>query len=196
MIPRVIHMIWMPGLDEMPENYRRCFDSWEPNNPGWKIVLWDRSMLQWIHNRWVFDEVEHPSVQSDVIRFELVLRFGGVYVDCDMECVRPIAGLIEGMDAFASMRNNRSMEPSGFGATHGHPWILDVLEEIMERRGKVGFNRGLDIDYPFATATAWHLEVDILPHGRLQGTRHGDRPEAYAYHHRFADWQKEETKCP
>lgn len=187
MIPRVLHFIWMQGLDDMPDKYRRCFESWELNNPGWRVVLWDRDKLRWVHSSWVWD-VDSPTVQSDVIRMELVLRFGGVYLDCDMECVRPISGLVEGMDAFVSRRDERTFESTGFGATHGHPWMMDTVIALNDVRDRI--REGLDIDAPFAVAKTQHPEVSVLSHRLLNGTRHGDRPEAYAYHHRFALWRE------
>ncbi len=187
MIPKVLHFVWMPGLDAMPDRYRRCFESWAPLHPDWKIKLWSRDELFWIHNSWVWDRGLHPSVETDVARFEIVLRYGGVYFDCDQECLRPIDSLLPGLGAFASMRDDRHLDAAGFGATHGHPWLLDVVEEVDRYSGAI--RDGLDIDGPFKRATARHIEVDVMPDVVLHGRADERRIESYVVHHRFSEWR-------
>lgn len=45
MIPKKIHFIWVQGYDAMPDDYKRCVDSWAPKNPGSEHV-W---MAAWLN---------------------------------------------------------------------------------------------------------------------------------------------------
>lgn len=189
MIPRVMHFIWMQGADAMPADYRRCYESWAPEHPGWAIRLWSRDDLFWLHNAWVWDDGVRPIVQADVARFEIVLRYGGVYLDCDQECLHPIDGLVGDVGAFVSRRDDRNLESAGFGATHGHPWLLDVVEEIDRYSGAI--RDGLDIDRPLRRATARHPELLVLEPAVLHGELgEGDlNLMSYANHRRFSNWR-------
>ena len=51
----------------------------------------------------VYERLRKPTERSDIIRLEVLFRFGGVYVDTDVECLRPIDPLLrEGADFFAA----------------------------------------------------------------------------------------------
>lgn len=189
MIPRVMHFMWLQGLDAMPDKYRRCYESWAPMHPGWSVRLWTADDLFWIHNAWVWDDRVRTIVRADVARFEVVLRYGGVYLDCDQECVRPIDDLVLYRDAFASMRDDRSLAPAGFGATHGHPWMLRVVEELD--RSRCTLRDGLDVDAPFGRVTwSQRPQVDVLPAPFLNARRSDlEDVNTRAYHHVFSDWR-------
>ena len=73
MIPKILHFIWMQGLGAMPRDYRRCYDSWAPKHPKWEIRLWSRESIPPLKNSLVC-EIDNPTVQCEIARFELVLR--------------------------------------------------------------------------------------------------------------------------
>jgi hypothetical protein len=195
MIPKILHFIWIQGLAAMPPEYRRCFDSWAPKHPGWKIKLWDREMLVDFRNAWVLD-VPNPTVQCEVLRFETVLKDGGIFLDADVECLRPIDGLVEGLDAFVSMRNRKTLENNGFGAEAGHPWLDGVIGEVAQYEGKL--SQVLGIDKPFREATELYPDLIRLPWYRLHmGVSDQDQlriDEAYAIHHRFSPWMADDVR--
>jgi mannosyltransferase OCH1-like enzyme len=42
-----------------------------------------------------FDRASNFGEKSDIWRYEILFRLGGVYVDTDFECVRPFDSLLE-----------------------------------------------------------------------------------------------------
>ena len=129
MIPKLIHIIWMQGVATMPTHYLNCCQSWEKHHKGWDVKVWAKETLLTLQNAWVLD-IDDPTLQSDVARFEIVKKFGGVYVDCDMLCLKPIDPLIASCDAFISKRSRDMLASSSFGATKEHPWLVDVVDGI------------------------------------------------------------------
>jgi len=195
-IPKILHFIWMQGLDQMPKRYRLCFDTWAPQHPDWEIRLWSRYELPALENEWVF-QVDNPTVQSDVARIELVHKFGGIYLDCDMQCRRPLDTLLEGKRAFTSMRNLDPEwdENAGFGAEPGHPWLACAIKKVQEARARI--NRVLDIDGPWRLARESFPDVPRLPYTTLNISP-DDLPglveRAYAIHHRLSVWMRTDER--
>jgi mannosyltransferase OCH1-like enzyme len=92
-IPKIIHQIWL-GSD-LPFNYRKLCRSWETHHPGWKYKLWtdaDASKIK-ITRRDLYDQATNPGMKSDILRYEILRQYGGVYVDTDFVCIKPLDDL-------------------------------------------------------------------------------------------------------
>ena len=185
MIPKIIHLLWMQGINTMPTHYLGYCQSWERKHPKWEVRSWTFDDLPTLQNEWVLD-IDDPTLQSDVARFELVLQYGGVYVDCDMECLQALDPLIKDCDAFISKRTRDMLASSSFGAVKGSQWLDEIVQEILWRKDDImapGTIRG-----PIERVTRKHPEVRRLHRGLLEaGT---PQPGAYAVHHRQCLWNK------
>ena len=100
-IPRKIHQIWIGS--KLPASYRTWTDSWVLKNQGWDYILWDKKA---IFNFGLVNEeafIHSPSlgVKSDIARYEILERFGGVYADTDFECIRSMNTIAERSTFFA-----------------------------------------------------------------------------------------------
>lgn len=87
-IPRIIHQIWLGS--QVPEELRSWMSSWQ-SVPGWKYMLWtDKEVAEFhLHNRDLYEVAENYAEKSDILRLEILSKFGGLYVDTDCECLRP-----------------------------------------------------------------------------------------------------------
>jgi mannosyltransferase OCH1-like enzyme len=86
-IPKIIHQIWLGG--KVPEKYREWMQTWS-SLEGWDYCLWtdaDVETLQ-LHNRDLYDMSGNYGEKSDILRLELLQKYGGIYVDVDYECIR------------------------------------------------------------------------------------------------------------
>ena len=63
-------------------------------NPGWLVHTWREWDLPGLRNQLWFDAAAHPAQRADIARFELLHRFGGIYVDTDFAPLRPIEALV------------------------------------------------------------------------------------------------------
>jgi hypothetical protein len=93
----------------MPDHYERYGEQWQRLHPGWSIKLWTDKDFEsrWLDNQDLFDRAEEfvppdavGQFRSDVARYEILYRFGGVYADCDVEPLKPLDGLLD-VEAFA-----------------------------------------------------------------------------------------------
>ena len=93
-IPRVFHQIWV-GPEPLPEEFVAYQRTWLTYNPGWKLQLWtEENLPPDLERREVYEKLRVPAERADILRVELLWRFGGVYIDTDFECLRPIEGLL------------------------------------------------------------------------------------------------------
>jgi mannosyltransferase OCH1-like enzyme len=58
---------------------------------GWEYKLWTDEDVESIllYNQEFYDESKNYGEKSDILRLELLLHYGGIYVDIDFECVNP-----------------------------------------------------------------------------------------------------------
>ena len=99
-IPRVFHQIWV-GPDPVLDGFEEWQASWARHHPAWELRLWrDENLPTDLRNPVVYELDRHPVERADILRLELLFRYGGVYLDADLECVKPIDPLIDGLDFF------------------------------------------------------------------------------------------------
>ncbi|NJN57659.1 MAG: hypothetical protein HC879_09235 [Leptolyngbyaceae cyanobacterium SL_5_9] len=85
MIPKIIHRIWI-GNSEMPPEFQKFWKTWKYFHPGWEFFDWDDSNIQNLSLYPLITQVKVPAAAADIARYELLYRYGGIYVDCDLEC--------------------------------------------------------------------------------------------------------------
>lgn len=91
-IPKIIHQIWMGDVAKAPlDNMFGCKDLVVQN--GWSYKLWDdeaidRELFPKMINAEAFSEFPNLHGKSDILRYEILYHWGGVYVDSDTICLR------------------------------------------------------------------------------------------------------------
>lgn len=83
-IPKLIHAIWL-GEFQAPIEW---LETWKPfcEKYNWKFKLWndvDIKNLKLVNEK-QFNESKSYQQKSDIARYEILYRFGGMYIDCDM----------------------------------------------------------------------------------------------------------------
>ena len=91
-IPRCFHSVWVG--DPMPDHLAEYVKTWTRVHPSWEHRVWGDADLGWLQNQSLYDFAEaitrHTGqFRSDVARYEILHRFGGVYVDADFEALQP-----------------------------------------------------------------------------------------------------------
>jgi mannosyltransferase OCH1-like enzyme len=90
MIPKTIHYCWFGG-DPLPEFARKYIDGWKKHCPDYKLMLWNESNFD--INKVPFT-AQVASVKKwgfivDYVRAYAVYNYGGIYLDVDVELLRP-----------------------------------------------------------------------------------------------------------
>lgn len=89
-IPKIIHYCWFGGGAISPEN-RKCMESWKKYCPDYKIIEWNEQNFEISQNRYAQQayEAKKYAFVSDYVRLAVLYEYGGIYLDTDVELVRP-----------------------------------------------------------------------------------------------------------
>ena len=135
MIPKIIHQIWIGSLPP-PTG---CLNSWSSKHVthGFIYRLWtEREFAADIDTKCSAQIAlcrEHCGV-ADIMRLEILHKYGGIFVDADSVCVESIDESLLENTAFAAFENE-SMRPGlvangTMGFVAGHPLLRDMIAEI------------------------------------------------------------------
>lgn len=94
-IPKVIHYCWF-GYNKMPALYEKCIQSWKKYCPDYEIVCWNEENFDITQNRYAKEAYEAGkwAFVSDYVRLKVMFEHGGIYLDTDVELIRPIDVLV------------------------------------------------------------------------------------------------------
>lgn len=108
-----IWLLWLQGWTTAPWLQKQVSESWQINNPDWKVIHLDADNLKdYISDiEYIYDKQKNITMQaiSDIIRLSLLKNHGGVWADSTMLCMQPLNHWV--YDA---------IKPSGIWMYHGH----------------------------------------------------------------------------
>jgi Glycosyltransferase sugar-binding region containing DXD motif len=199
-IPRVIHRIWL-GDEPMPAEHERFGETFARHHPGWEMRLWSDEDLAALE----ITEVEHrrcrtPSELSNLMRYEVLRRFGGVYVDTDFECRRALTPLLRGIDAFAALELPGCVGTAILGSVAGHPAFARAAQQARRTLGAGAHSA--DANGPYFMSLILEQEANVAifgahlfyPYWCDEPERRNETfPDAYAVHHWAQSWHAEEA---
>lgn len=130
MIEKTIHYVWLGGR-EIPKKYVVYIDKWKLLHPEWEIIEWNETNFDCQSNEWIRLAIEQKnySLAADVIRSQVLLENGGVYLDIDIELLKPLDELVSENDFFIGYETDYWFGCAILGAKKGHP----VMHEVYGR---------------------------------------------------------------
>lgn len=131
-IPNILHQIWVGGAP-LPDSAARLADLWRRLHPNWDVRLWTDENLPEIEHRAIYDATVIPAQRADILRYELIARFGGIYADTDFEPLRNLDDLVRGADYFYADECAERPAIGILGSTPGHPFARWCVDRIPER---------------------------------------------------------------
>lgn len=133
----------------MPEQYVAHARQWEAL--GWPVTDWTRPEIDKLPmsdaTRAMLADLEHngansggglPEVgrwvqQADVYAYELVRHLGGVYANCDIEPLRDLGPVLDGLDGFVVAECSAFLSNALMGAVAEHPLFVDLSDSLPAR---------------------------------------------------------------
>ena len=145
-IPKIIHQIWSGVNEPLPNHFKMLGETWKEHHSMWKYEFWDNTrMNNFIHEFYpqyldTFNSFTYNVQRWDAIRYLILDKFGGMYVDFDSECLKPLD------DLFFENECCFSMEPKEHGVVFNknlyfnnalmasipeHPFMKKIVEKVF-----------------------------------------------------------------
>ena len=195
MIPRTFHRTVPEVTSADVERFWRRFSEL---HPGWEFRTHREPLApeDWPRTAPYWDLCGSGAQKAGLIRLEILLRDGGIYVDSDIEPFRSFEALLP-LHAFAGWEDSRTVPDALIGARPSHPAIASALELAIERLAQGG---GAWETGPGVTTTIFPGRVDVLllPPGAFYPYHYTEKeerendpgapPYVYAVHHWAHSW--------
>jgi hypothetical protein len=106
-IPKIIHHIWI-GPNPIPELYFKYAAGCKAIHPGWQYKLWREEDIakENFDPKYItlFNSLgKKYSTKKDVIEYLILHKYGGVVMDIDFKCIKPLDELHHKYDFYASL---------------------------------------------------------------------------------------------
>ena len=188
LIPRVFHQVWL-GPDPLPAEFAGYRQSWIDHHPAWQTRLWtEENLPEDLHRPEVYERLRSPVERCDILRLELPHRFGGVYLDCDFECLRSIEPLLDDVTFFVGYTLPGRVNHAIMGAIAGHPILSRALEEINPRE-YFGYDKEATGPPFFAGLLEDYPDARIFDRSYFYAPEDEARATGYAVHHEAVSWK-------
>lgn len=222
MIPKKIHYCWLSG-DPFPDLIANCRKTWQEKLAGYELVLWDINHPEIAGNNWVRQAFESKkyAFAADYIRLYAIYHHGGIYLDTDVEVVKPFDDLLHKKYIIGS-EGEGIIEAGVIAAEKGQPWVKDCLDyydgrSFVKADGtldtwtlprimmqQIGINREIvELDKPsFLAAEDDPSKLWMLPKDFFCAKNHGTgvierTANTYCVHHFAMSWiSKSDTFLP
>ncbi|OXC22973.1 hypothetical protein AYP82_08220 [Lactobacillus crispatus] len=162
-IPKTIHYFWF-GKKPLPPLAQKCIESWRKYCPDYEIKRWDETNF----NIDICDYVREAyqakkwAYVSDYARFYVLNKFGGIYLDTDVELIKPIDNIVDRGPFFA-------LETEEFDSLNPGIGMATYAENKFYKKIIIDYNNshyltkeGVEIKLPVGKRVAKFLIIDGL----------------------------------
>lgn len=150
MIPKIVHYCWFGGKNKS-NKIQQCID-------GWKNVLKDYEFIEWNesnfdvnsseYSRQAYEQGKYAFV-SDIARIEALRRYGGIYLDTDVEVYKVFDDLLEDSRCVLGFEYDNWIATSFMACEKNHPLLTEFSElytkEVFSQKdGKLNTNTNVN----------------------------------------------------
>lgn len=119
----------------VPDEHEHFWQEWcamHPWSDGWQHVTWQDpqhpSRFETSH-RWPLART--GAVLSDFIRYEVLWRYGGIYLDADVQPLRPLPDALLDSPAFVAWEDDNMIGTAVMACEPHHPAYRALLDECL-----------------------------------------------------------------
>ena len=145
-IPKIIHQIWL-GPNKRPDIWMNSWKITYCNNyPEWDYKLWTEKEINELNliNKKQYENEKFYNGKSDIARYEILNRFGGIFIDADslylnnnsneksnnLDWIIEKANINGGFFAATEPVNKQIYANGVIGSKINHPILSDMISHI------------------------------------------------------------------
>lgn len=145
-IPKIIHQLWI-GPKQPPIELMK---TWKEKNTDYEYIHWNEE--EFVKRNMTFkcqekvDEIEEINGKADILRWEILYKYGGIFLDADSICIEPIDEELLDKKCFAGWEQEELRKGLIATGTMGFPpkhplvkaaisWILN--NEVSQEKAKL-----------------------------------------------------------
>lgn len=169
MIPKIIHYCWFGG-GEIPENNKKCMESWKKYCPDYEIRRWDETNYDVHCNQYISEayKAKKWGFVSDFARLDIIYKYGGIYLDTDVELIQSLDPLLE-HEGFMGFEDLGQIALGlGFGASSHHDLIKYIMDDGYGKRAFIKENGDFDLTPIPVIVTESMANLGVKPNGMKQ----------------------------
>lgn len=136
MIPKTIHYVWFGGK-KLPYEVQKCIDSWKRFCPDYEIIRWDEQNFDVRAHQFCSDAYDACcwAMASDYARLKVIYEYGGVYLDTDVELLKPLDATLDSEFWIGVGQQDLLCTTGlGFGAEAGNEIVYKMLKVYDDTR--------------------------------------------------------------
>ena len=133
MIPKKKHFCWF-GRNPKPISVEKCIKSWKKYCANYEIIEWNEENINVEMNVYTLSayKLKKYAFLTDYLRLYIVNKYGGIYLDTDVEIIRPFDDLLNNKSFFGFENINYVNTGLGFGAEKENEIVKLMLEEYRD----------------------------------------------------------------
>jgi mannosyltransferase OCH1-like enzyme len=134
-IPKIIHQLWI-GNKPAPIN---LMNTWKDKHPDYEYIYWNESEIT--KRNMIFEcqdkinSIEEINGKADIMRWEILYKYGGIFIDADAICLNSISELVTNIECFAAYENEivrPGLVATGtMGFPPQHPLVKECINYIL-----------------------------------------------------------------
>jgi len=135
MIPKIIHQTWKT-LD-VPDEWKDAVDSCRNKHKEYKHIIWSHEMMEnFVKTEYydfykVYMSYPHNIQRCDAFRYLVLYKYGGIYLDMDINCKKKLDSLLEYDIVLAKSSNLESFYTNSFVMViPNHPFIKFCIDSL------------------------------------------------------------------
>ena len=174
MIPKTIHYCWFGGKP-LPSIAKKCIKSWRKYMPDFEIKEWNESNYDVRKVSYMQEAYEGKKFAfvSDYARFDIINEYGGIYLDIDVEIIKPLDELLEGNESFSGFENEKGQVNAGLIlASQANNLILRETLEMYDQATFLDAERRADLTTVVVRFTNILERHGLLPQNEIQRLDH------------------------
>jgi mannosyltransferase OCH1-like enzyme len=133
-IPKLVHRIWLGS--ELPAEFSENTKAWKTSFPDYQLKTWNETSLIELGMPEPFFTGLTYAERSDVARYVVLHRFGGIYADCDALPLKRFDYLWAPSDTLICFQESDDLICNGaFAASPGNP-ALALITKLALRSAR------------------------------------------------------------